>query len=154
MAWKKYNKVLGDKKTTEGVIRSLAEGLVVVDSQGKVIVMNPAAEKLLGVSRKEKIGKSVTENLQKGALATFAKGEPGKDREIEVISEDDETKKILRSSTAVIENENGQTVGMVSVLSDITKQRRCSSRNLAWLERRARCTSKNARMMLINIVTA
>jgi len=40
-----------------------------------------------------------------------------------LISRQDETKKILRASTAVIENENGQTIGMVSVLSDITKQK-------------------------------
>ena len=45
------------------------------------------------------------------------------DREIELNTSEDETKKILRSSSAVIENENGETVGMVSVLSDITKQK-------------------------------
>ena len=44
IVWKKYNKVLSDKKNTEAVIRSIAEGLVVVDSRGKVIMMNPAAE--------------------------------------------------------------------------------------------------------------
>lgn len=47
VAWKKYKKVLTDKKNTEAVIRSVAEGLVVVDAQGKVIMMNPAAERLL-----------------------------------------------------------------------------------------------------------
>jgi two-component system sensor histidine kinase VicK len=35
----------------------------------------------------------------------------------------EETKKILRSSSAVIEDENGQTVGMVTVLNDVTKQK-------------------------------
>ena len=122
VAWKKYKKVLNDKKTTEGVIRSLAEGLVVVDAEGKVIVMNPAAEKLLGVSKKEKIGRPITENLKASHLASFTHGGE-ENREIEIYSEEDETKKILRASSAVIENENGQTVGMVSVLSDITKQK-------------------------------
>ena len=57
-------------------------------------------------------------------LSLTKESDEGGGKEIEIISEEDETKKILRSSTAVIENENGQTVGMVSVLSDITKQKK------------------------------
>jgi signal transduction histidine kinase len=64
------------------------------------------------------------ENLKKEQLVSMTKeGGEGKDREIEIISQEEETKKVLRSSSAVIENENGQTVGMVSVLSDVTKQK-------------------------------
>lgn len=127
ISWKKYKKVLADKEETEAVIRSIAEGLVVIDAKGKVVMINPAAEKLLGVSRKEKIGKSILEDIKGPRMLSLAKhpqgaeGEAGK--EIELVSQHDETKKILRASTAVIEDENGQTVGMVSVLSDVTKQR-------------------------------
>ena len=124
MAWKKYNKVLTDKKNTEAVIRSIAEGLVVVDANGKVVMMNPAAERLLGISKKSKIGRPVSENLREEQLISLVSGsEEQGNREIEMISKHDETKKVLRASSAVIENENGQTVGMVSVLSDITKQK-------------------------------
>jgi len=124
IAWKKYDKVLSDKKNTDAVIRSVAEGLVVVNAKGKVIMMNPAAERLLDVSKKEKIGKGLLDNLKEEQLVSMIKGDSDQeDREIEVISHQDETKKILRASSAVIENENGQTVGMVSVLSDITKQK-------------------------------
>lgn len=124
LAWKKYKKVLTDKKETEAVIRSIAEGLVVVDVDGKIIMMNPAAERLLGVSMKDKIGRSVLDSLKSEQLISLAKGSEDKeDKEIELISQNDETKKVIRASSAVIENENGQTVGMVSVLSDITKQK-------------------------------
>lgn len=111
-----------EKKDTEAVLKSIAEGLVVVDSEGKVIMMNPAAEKLLGVERKNKIGKNLLEGLKEERLVSLIKGSE-KEREIELISQQDETKKILRASSAVIEDENGRTVGMVSVLSDITKQK-------------------------------
>lgn len=124
VAWRKYEKVLTDKKKTEAVIRSIAEGLVVVDAYGKVIMMNPAAEKLLGTSKKDKIGKPMMDNLKEEQLVSLTRESPGREgREIELVSQQDETKKILRASSAVIENENGQTVGMVSVLSDITKQK-------------------------------
>ena len=124
IALKKYKRVVSDKEQTEAVIRSIAEGLVVVDAQGKVIMMNPAAEKLLGVSKKDKVGKALLENLKEEQLVSLVKGtEDKEEREIELVSQRDETKKVLRSSSAVIENENGQTIGMVSVLSDITKQK-------------------------------
>ncbi len=124
IAWKKYMKVLSGKKETDAVIRSIAEGLLVVDGKGNVVMMNPAAEKLLDASKKDKIGKPVLENLKKEQLISMVRdGEEGKDREIEIFSQEDETKRVLRSSSAVIENEDGQTVGMVSVLSDVTKQK-------------------------------
>lgn len=125
IAWKKYKKTLMDKKQTEAVMHSITEGLVVVDSQGKVIMMNPAAEKLLGAPKKDKIGKSLLEGLKEEQLVSLVKTSSGKGegKEIELISKEEETKRVLRASSAVVEDENGQTVGMVSVLSDITKQK-------------------------------
>jgi PAS domain S-box-containing protein len=124
VALKKYNKTLGEKRETDAVIRSIAEGLVVVDGQGKVIMMNPAAEKLLGASAKDKIGRPVAEGIKDEQLISLVRESKDKqNKEVELVSQQDETKKVLRASTAVIENETGQTVGMVSVLSDITKQK-------------------------------
>ena len=124
LVWKKYNEVLAEKKETDAVIRSVAEGLVVVGPDGKVVMMNPAAEKMLGVSRKEKIGKPINEGIREEALVSLVKVSPEDgNREIELDSMQDETRKTIRASSAVIENEDGQTVGMVSVLSDITRQK-------------------------------
>lgn len=124
IAWKKYEKTLTDKKKTEAVIRSITEGLVMVDAAGRVVMMNPAAERLLGISKGSKIGKHILDNIKDEHLFSLAKGSSEAElKEIELVSKHDETKKILRASNAIIEDENGQTVGMVSVLNDITKQK-------------------------------
>jgi PAS domain S-box-containing protein len=124
IVWNKYNRTLSEKKQTDAVIRSVAEGLLVVDAQGKVVMMNPAAERLLGVVRKDQIGKPIDESLKEEQLLSLVKNSKGKEgKEIELVSQNNETSKTIRASSAVIENENGQTVGMVSVLSDITKQK-------------------------------
>ena len=121
---KKYFKTLNEKKETDAVIRSMAEGLLVIDDKGKVIMMNPAAEKLLNVSRETQIGQDISKNLKDEHLLSLVKNSPEKkSREIEFFNQDDETKKVLRSNSAVIEDENGKTIGMVSMLSDITKQK-------------------------------
>jgi len=124
IVWNKYNRALSEKKQTDAVIRSVAEGLLVVDAQGKVVMMNPAAERLLGMTRKDKIGKPINESLKEEQLLSLVKDSKSNDgKEIELVSQNQETSKTIRASSAVIENENGQTVGMVSVLSDITKQK-------------------------------
>ncbi|MCK5451513.1 MAG: PAS domain-containing protein [Candidatus Omnitrophica bacterium] len=122
---KKYKKVLQDKKQTEAIMHSVAEGMVVVDKKGKVLLMNPAAEKILDTEREEKINKSIFSDLKSGQLVSMTKEKRkgAAPKTIEFKSDSDETEKIIRSSSAVIQNENGQTVGMVSILTDITKQR-------------------------------
>jgi len=112
-----------DKQQTESVVRSIAEGLVVVDAKGNVLLMNQAAENLLGMEKKKKIGKPLLEDIKEEQLISLVKETSSGQKEIELTSQKSDTKKVLRSSSAVIEDENGRTVGMVSVLSDVTKQK-------------------------------
>jgi len=120
----KYKNLVKEKNQTEAVVQSLAEGLVVVNNKGEVVMMNPAAEKLLGVDKKQKIGKGLTEDLSGNEVVSLVQDVKGQvEKVVEIDSAQAETKKIIRSSSALVENENGQTVGMVSVLTDVTKQR-------------------------------
>ncbi len=120
----KYKNLVKEKNQTEAIVQSLAEGLVVVNNKGEVVMMNPAAEKLLGVDKKEKIGKSLTEDLSGDEVVSLVRDVKGQGEKIvELDSAQAETKRIIRSSSALVENQNGQTVGMVSVLTDVTKQR-------------------------------
>lgn len=121
---KSFERVTLEKKQTESVIRSLAEGLIVLNDKGEPVIMNPAAEKLLGFKKEEVEKKSLFTNPKVGqVIALVGNANFSGEREIVVSSHDDHAKKIIRSSSAVIENEAGQTVGMVSVLTDITQQR-------------------------------
>ncbi|MBN1587238.1 MAG: PAS domain-containing protein [Candidatus Omnitrophica bacterium] len=120
---KQYETVAVEKKQTEAVLRSVAEGLVVVNANGEVMMMNPAAEKMLEADKKGKLGKGLQEGIgDEGLISLVKQSKDGTGKDIEVSGEDN-TRKVLRSSTAVIEDEDGNTVGMVSVLSDVTKQR-------------------------------
>lgn len=124
------NKIIShQKQRMDAVVRNLAEGLLVVDEKGNVVLMNPAAEKLLGVKQSEKAGRNVAEGLGSEHVVSMATG-PLRDKpggglseQVQLSGQDEEMKRIVRASSAVIENEDGQTVGMVSVLTDITKQK-------------------------------
>lgn len=121
---KNYKKLNIEKKQTETVVHAMAEGLIVVNQKGEILLMNPAAEKLLGVKKEDEIGKSILAEQKEERLITLMKGITGsEEKEIVLESQNDQTKKILRASNAIIESESGQTIGMVSVLSDVTREK-------------------------------
>jgi signal transduction histidine kinase len=45
------------------------------------------------------------------------------EKDIEFVSNNESTKRVLRTSSAVVEDPNGNTVGMVTTLNDITRQK-------------------------------
>jgi two-component system phosphate regulon sensor histidine kinase PhoR len=67
------------------------------------------------------------DSLEEHQIASFTKEMPGAnstDKIAEIVVHGQEnTKKVLRASSAVIEDINGITVGTVSVISDVTKQK-------------------------------
>jgi len=117
-----YESLSKEKQQAETVLRSFAEGVIIVNSKGETLLINPAAEKLLDSKSEDLVGKSVRELAKKeGRAISLARDKKTLGGELEVLSDNEDVKRTIRASTAVIENEQGQTVGMVSVLSDIAK---------------------------------
>jgi len=115
-----------DKERTEMVLSHIADGLIMVDDNGKILMMNEAAENIFGKRLLEKAGRVVTEGLGEEHMVALSRDlssviKEGMEKEIEVDGAN-ETKRVLKSSTALVHNKDGKVVGMISVLSDITKQ--------------------------------
>lgn len=103
-----------EKERVDTIVRSLGEGLVVVDNEGKIQLMNPAAEKLLGLRHTETKGIPISRLIE---------DEHESDRVTKEIELKEEHQRVLQASSAVIENEEGKTIGMVTILTDVTKQK-------------------------------
>ena len=112
-----------EKDTVDSVMRNVGEGVVVIGNDGNIMMANPAAEKLLGAQRQAIIGQTLKDSLKEEHSLVLSGGSPESIKEIEVVGKDEETRRVLRSSNAVVENQDGRTIGMVSVLSDITKMK-------------------------------
>lgn len=112
---------------TEAVLTNMADGVVVVDDQGRVLMMNPAAEELYGVQLSQVAGKPLSDHMKEEHLLTMAKdavvsAEGPFTPKLEVKANDD-ARRTLRASTAVVQTESGKTIGMVSAISDAAKHR-------------------------------
>ncbi|MBI3553445.1 MAG: PAS domain S-box protein [Elusimicrobia bacterium] len=115
-----------EQARTQSVLSNMAEGVVVVDDKGKVLMMNPAAEQIYGTTLAQVAGTHLIENTGEEHVVTLADNlaTPPGDKKIapEVkVAGGDEVKKTLKSAGAVVQNEQGKVVGMVSTLSDAAK---------------------------------
>ena len=116
-----------EAKRTDSVLGSMVEGVVVVDEQGKILMMNPAAEQIYGQTLAQSAGKPITDKPSEQFIVTMANelSTPA-DRDIAAdvkLQGAADTQRTLRASSAVVKTEEGKVVGMVSALPDATKHK-------------------------------
>ena len=119
-------KVENDMARTESVMTSIADGVVVVDKEGKILMMNPQAEAISGKALSQLSGKNIVDLSQiENQVVSLAK-------EIKSENRADISKEIVRTgpagmaetvkkATAIIQNEDGKIVGAVSIPTDAVK---------------------------------
>ncbi|MCR4294681.1 MAG: ATP-binding protein [Elusimicrobia bacterium] len=116
-----------EAKRTDSVLGSMVEGVVVVDEQGKILMMNPAAEQIYGQTLAQSAGKPITDKpseqfvvTMSNELTTPADRDIGGEVKLQGAAD---TQRTLRASSAVVKTEEGKVVGMVSALPDATKHK-------------------------------
>lgn len=120
-------RIQNEQTRTQAVLGDMADGVVVVDGQGKVLMMNPEAEDLFGSRMAELVGKELPALVKDEHLLAISKDmRIPEDRpisgEVQAVSTPD-AGRTLRASTVVVRDEKGAPVGMVSALSDKAKHR-------------------------------
>lgn len=113
---------------TEGVLTSGADGKVIVDRDGRVLMMDAVAEAISGKRLIDLAGKPLLDSAMGGeAVVSLAEDlsvsdDPDASREVRT-SGTAEVMAAMRHSTAVVHNEQGRVVGIYSVLPSTTKYR-------------------------------
>jgi len=67
-----YREVLSKGQRLEAIIVNMADGLVVLDEQDRVLTLNRAAERMLGLSKEQVLGRSVSDNGHDPSLQLLA----------------------------------------------------------------------------------
>jgi len=121
-------KVENDIARTEAVVSNMAEGVVVVDKDGKILMMNAQAEAISGKGLSELSGQKILDvaHLENQMVSLSKEIRSDGTREIagDVVQQGrDALNEAIRRSTAIIQNEEGKIVGSVSVPTDKTKFR-------------------------------
>jgi PAS domain S-box-containing protein len=107
----------------ETVLNSMGDGLVAVDGEGVVVTCNPAASEILGVSRREVLGRPLPEVIR---------GKDPEDRDLldkgEIrsglgfVERSDGRRVPVAISSAPLRDARGEALGAVYVLRDMTRE--------------------------------
>lgn len=118
--------ILSTRARTEKVLENVAEGKVIVDKEGRILMMNSAAEEISGRRLFEVAGKHVSEHLNPAEhVLTISKDMellPGRPITGEVaVSGDAAVSGALRRSMALVEDAEGRVVGAYMTLPEVSK---------------------------------
>ncbi|HSB70908.1 MAG TPA: ATP-binding protein [Candidatus Methylomirabilis sp.] len=107
------------------IMQSMAEGLLVIDARGRISLVNPAAEALLGVREARALGQTPLEMVRSHELDDLLKaaGERG-DAAAAEITLIHPRRRILAGTAAAIRGADGAVEGTVLALRDITQLKR------------------------------
>jgi two-component system sensor histidine kinase AtoS len=120
---------LGDARTlSENIMESMADGIIAVDTEGKITAFNRAAEIMTGFSAPEVIGQDYETIFPQDAafnsrlLETLRTGEPYIGSKIEYPIR--HGKLWISVTTSLLRDINGKIIGAVVVFEDLTERKR------------------------------
>ena len=116
-------KVENDIARTEAVISNIADGVVIVDKDGRILMMNPQAEVITGKGLSDLSGQKIFDIEQLGTQLVSLAWEIENGGAAEIPGSRDQKGKsdfseTVKKSTAIIQNEDGKIVGSVSIPTD------------------------------------
>jgi two-component system, OmpR family, phosphate regulon sensor histidine kinase PhoR len=114
-----YQQVELERGRSVAILANVADGIVAVDRDERIVLWNGAAERITGVPSEEALGRSVPEVLQRELRSES--GEVAGDRLVPIRRSDDEV--WLSLTEAVMRDPAGETAGRIFAFRDISAER-------------------------------
>jgi len=116
-----YENILRDRNQSEAILSSLAEGIVMRDSENRIMLVNPAAEQLLDLKTEDVLGKDADNYL--GVKKKDSEEVERKEASGEVVAPLNRKigERVLSINVRPIKTADGQRSGTVCAIRDVTE---------------------------------
>ncbi|HCL81880.1 MAG TPA: hypothetical protein DHW81_06575, partial [Nitrospiraceae bacterium] len=122
----KQKEIFTEKGKFEAIVKSLADGLFVTNSDGLIVSFNRAAEMITGYGEKETIGLHCEDvfktRLCEDACALHNEDKTISAKESEIITKGGK-RRVVSVSSAIIRDRDGRVLGGVQTFRDITEEK-------------------------------
>lgn len=121
----RFQTILQERNEREAVLSSMVEGVLAVNTQGRIISLNKAATNLFHIERKSAIGNQIGSIIRNSDLIFFIEdvlaGEKVQEKELTISNTNN---RYLNITGAILFDESDKKTGAVFVLNDITRIRK------------------------------
>jgi PAS domain S-box-containing protein len=110
-----------EKHKTERIIHEITDGIIVIDTAGEIVLINPAAMRLLGINGEDMpkdVG--VIEREVPPLHDVFQNADQQLTEEIEVSQSARAALRVLKATSVPLRDEQGDLLGKVTVFQDVT----------------------------------
>ncbi|MFO7890173.1 MAG: ATP-binding protein [bacterium] len=118
--------IINSKNKIEAILRNIVDGVIVTDTQYRILMVNIVAESLFGFTEEKASNKNLKDLIKnKQILNLFKQVRDGKQTDnvtFDFRTKNISTKKYLQASASRIYSEDNEFIGIVSVIRDITKE--------------------------------
>ncbi|HOC89738.1 MAG TPA: HAMP domain-containing protein, partial [bacterium] len=121
--------IIAERNKTQTIIKNIADGVVVTDPRGKVLLLNASAEKWLGLREKDALEKPLETFIQEEKMLQLL-ADAGENNgttlppvEITFRPPGEWKPRVFQAHAARVLQDDNQLIGIVTVLSDITQQK-------------------------------
>jgi two-component system phosphate regulon sensor histidine kinase PhoR len=121
----RFGVLIQNNNEQQAVLASMAEGVVAVDSQERVISMNPACGRLLGLDPAQVAGRRLQESLRNADLSRFVSRALSAEDPVEAdVLLHGDRERVMQAHGSALHDLEGKAIGAVVVLNDVTDFRR------------------------------
>ncbi|MFH1686512.1 MAG: ATP-binding protein [bacterium] len=123
--YRRINTITKQRREQEAILTSMVEGVLAVDRDERVININRAAARLIGIDIEATMGQSVQAVVRNSKLHAIV----GRTlRELQTVQDEitlsNDSDRLVEVSASVLRDAAGQGIGAVLVLNDVTRLRR------------------------------
>ena len=117
-----------EKEKIDGIIKSMADGLLVTDIHDKILLINPYFELITGLKSENTVNHKIWDKIKNDKLKriikkTLRKRQSGYIIDFEIEDPIEKTTKILQARTSVVKDKSGKIFAIVTIFHDITRER-------------------------------
>ncbi|WP_432823272.1 PAS domain-containing sensor histidine kinase [Trichloromonas sp.] len=130
------------KNKIDTILKSIADGLIVTDTDKKIVLMNRSAQSLLDTPLDKAIGRPLEDLLARKMVHTQAHcawplGTSGDPTEWEIPTREGKWPQVIQTHFAPVQDREGEVSGEVAILRDITRERELVRMKDAFISRAA-----------------
>ena len=122
-------KIIAERYKTQTIIKNIADGVIVTDPQKRVLILNDAAQQWFHLKQEQAVDHPLADFIKEATLLKLIQ-DAIDDRhtalasaEMSIKKRGDWKPKILQAKAARVQQENGDLIGIVTILRDITQQK-------------------------------